>query len=183
MLRYALGPGEDVVLFAAMVSSAALPTQPDPRRRGNIEINKVHGASLHVSHRIRIHHLLALLLTKTLIASAAWLARQWLLIPQVDLDAFRIQIRDMVGDNMDWSEIAKKEQVVHAPASIWAVATITTCLASLILLLAFRVWRWQVSWTDHTIRHLLMLGMVLFSQLLLWLWSLKYLGATMFVYV
>ncbi|WFD27530.1 Putative zinc transporter msc2 [Malassezia nana] len=156
-----------------MVEVSALPTQPDPRLRGHFKWNEVAGSSMNASQRIRIHHLLALLLTKTLVASAAWLTRQWLLVPQVDAEEFVSQISGMEDDGAPLYN-----SVVHAPASVWAVATMSTSFAALLLMVSLRVWRWHIEWTDHTIRHIFMLGAVLFVQLLLWLTSLQHLGAT-----
>mgnify|MGYP001759594042 FL=1 len=159
-----------------MVEVNAMPAQPDPRLRGHVKWDQVAGTSVQVSHRIRIHHLLALLLTKTLVASAAWLTRQWLLVPQVDAEEFASQMRDMVGQ-----DAPVDDNIVHAPASVWAVATMATSFAALLLMASLRVWRWHIGWTDHTLRHVFMLGAVLFVQLLLWLTSLQHLGATTYV--
>lgn len=165
-----------------MVGGPALAAQPDPRRRGHVKADSIQGGALSVSRRIRIHHLLALLLTKTLLASAAWLARQWLLVSQIDIDACANVLREIPNEKFDVFALAQRADIVHAPASLWAVATVTMCTASFLLLLAFRVWRWQVMWTDHTVRHLFMLGVVQFAQLLLWLTALKYTGATVYVW-
>lgn len=156
-----------------MVEVSAMPAQPDPRLRGHIKWNQVTGTSVQVSHRIRIHHLLALLLTKTLVASAAWLTRQWLLVPQVDAEEYMLQMQGMVGRDAPMGD-----NIVHAPASVWAVAAMATSFAALLLMTSLRVWRWHIEWTDHMLRHIFMLGAVLFVQLLLWLTSLQHLGAT-----
>lgn len=155
-----------------MAGVSGMPAKLDPRLRGQVKLDALRGIHLNVSNRIRIHHLLALLLTKTLVASAAWLARQWLLMPQIDVDQFQAQ---MLGRE---SIEGVDPSVVHSPASIWAVATVAMSLAALLLMFVFRVWRWQVGWSEHTIRHLSLLGCILFLQLLLWLVALKYLGAT-----
>ncbi|PKI84680.1 Putative zinc transporter msc2 [Malassezia vespertilionis] len=157
------------------------PMQADPRQRGQFKVDALHGMQSQVSSRIRIHHLLGLLLTKTLVASAAWLARQWLLVPQFDLETFQIQVRDMLGENNISPEniqAAAAAMPVHAPASVWAVAVLSMSLAALVFLLAFRAWRWQAVWTEKSVWHLGVLGSLLFLQLLLWLSALRYLGAT-----
>ena len=165
-----------------MVGSAhTMPVQPDPRQRGQVKLEALRGSSMDVSSRIQIYHLLGLLLTKTLVASSAWLTRQWLLVPQFDLETFQLQMHDMLGGNSlaskDATQAASK-LAVHSPASVWAVATMATSLASIILMLTFRVWRWKMKWNEKTAQHLAVLAVLLFIQLLLWLVALRHLGAT-----
>ena len=167
---------------ARMVGSArTLPVQPDPRQRGQVKLEALRGSSMDVSSRIQVHHLLGLLLTKTLVASSAWLTRQWLLVPQFDLETFQLQMHEMLGGNSlaskDATQAASK-LAVHSPASVWAVATMATSLASIILMVTFRVWRWKMKWNEKTVQHLAVLAVLLFSQLLLWLVALRHLGAT-----
>lgn len=166
-----------------MVSGGAqaISVQPDPRQRGQVKLDALRGSKTNVSSRIEIHHLLALLLTKTLVASSAWLTRQWLLVPQFDLETFQLQMRDILGHD----ELSSKEATsaatrlaVHTPASVWAVATLATSLASILLMLLFRVWRWKINFTSKTLRNISLLSLLLFAQLLLWLVALRHLGAT-----
>lgn len=159
----------------------AIPMQPDPRQRGQVKLDALRGGTMNVSSRIQIHHLLALLLTKTLVASSAWLTRQWLFVPQFDLETFQLQMRDMLGADSLASQgaaAAATKLAVHTPASVWAVATMATSLASLILMGVFRAWRWKISWGEDTARHLALLAVLVFVQLLLWLVALRHLGAT-----
>lgn len=159
-----------------MADAQAVPAQPDPRKRGHVKVDTLQGSSfLHVSHRIRIHHLLALLVTKTLVASAAWLTRQWLLMPQMDVAMFHERY---AGSNDTEISLEKVRDIIHEPASVWAVAVITTSVAAIFMLVTLRVWRWDVVWSNHIVRHLLVLGSVTFLQLITWLVALKFLGAT-----
>ncbi|AYO41332.1 Zinc transporter 5 [Malassezia restricta CBS 7877] len=159
-----------------MADARAVPTQPDPRKRGHVKVDTLQGSSFfHASHRIRIHHLLALLVTKTLVASAAWLTRQWLLVPQMDVTLFHERYAESNDTEMS---LEKVRDIIHEPASVWAVAVMTTAVAAIFMLLALRVWRWDVVWSNHVVRHLLVLGSVTFLQLFTWLTALKFLGAT-----
>ncbi|WFD31457.1 Putative zinc transporter msc2 [Malassezia sp. CBS 17886] len=146
----------------------------DPRQRGNVKIAALQGGHGPVSSRIRIHHLLALLLTKTLVASAAWLARQWLLIPQVDAYALETYMQGMLGTDTQAEPMVQ----MAPPASPWAVATMAVSLAAVMLLVVFRVWRWRIAWTEPAIRALAVLAALQFTQLVLWLVALHHLGAT-----
>lgn len=159
-----------------MADARAVLAQPDPRKRGHVKVDTLQGSSfLHVSHRIRIHHLLALLVTKTLVASAAWLTRQWLLMPQLDATMFHERY---AGSNDTEMSLEKVRDIIHDPASVWAVAVMTTSVAAIFMLMTLRVWRWDVVWTSHIVRHVLALGSVTFLQLITWLIALKFLGAT-----
>ena len=161
---------------AMEVEQAGMPAQPDPRQRGKVKLDALRSSSLNVSHKIRIHHLLALLVTKTMVASAAWLTRQWLLVPQVDTDFFQLQQDGILAS--DAGRMVAQDNLVHEPASLWAVATVSMSMAAFFLLTTLRVWRWDIELTSHSVRHLLVLGAVIFLQLIFWLMSLKYLGAT-----
>ena len=138
-----------------MADARAVPTQPDPRKRGHVKVDTLQGSSFfHASHRIRIHHLLALLVTKTLVASAAWLTRQWLLVPQMDVTLFHERYAESNDTEMS---LEKVRDIIHEPASVWAVAVMTTAVAAIFMLLALRVWRWDVVWSNHVVRHLIVL--------------------------
>ena len=104
-------------------AKAAMPAQPDPRQRGKVKLDALRSSSLNVSHKIRIHHLLALLVTKTMVASAAWLTRQWLLVPQVDTDFLQLQQDGILSS--DAGSMVAQDSLVHEPASLWAVATVS----------------------------------------------------------
>lgn len=159
-----------------MADAHGMPAQPDPRRRGHVKADTVQGTSfLQVSHRIRIHHLLALLVTKTMVVSAAWLTRQWLLVPQVDGSMLQAKFGEIVDANVSLDNM---REMVHEPASVWAVSTISLSIAAVFTMLILRVWRWEVQWSSHTMRHLFMLSGLTFVQLFAWLTSLKHLGAT-----
>ena len=149
---------------AMEVEQAGMPAQPDPRQRGKVKLDALRSSSLNVSHKIRIHHLLALLVTKTMVASAAWLTRQWLLVPQVDTDFFQLQQDGILAS--DAGRMVAQDNLVHEPASLWAVATVSMSMAAFFLLTTLRVWRWDIELTSHSVRHLLVLGAVIFLQLI-----------------
>lgn len=150
---------------------------PDPRQRGKITFNAPKTSNA-LSSRIPTDLLLALILTKTTIASSALLARHWLLVPHSEgvhtpHSAFGGGSQPLLSDSGD-----------HGQASAWAVATLAFLLASLGQGLWFRVWQWTPSLrrSDPNMkvlpRRLGMLALVYFAHLVVWLLALQHLGAT-----
>ncbi|WFC98348.1 Putative zinc transporter msc2 [Malassezia yamatoensis] len=165
----------------SMGQAKAMNTEWDPRQRGQVKVDALRGAIPNPSSRIQVYHLLGLLLTKTLVASSAWLTRQWLLVPQFDLETFQLQMHDMLGSDSLISSQATKAATrlaVHSPASVWAVATMASSLAAVILILVFRIWNWKIVLNAQILRDLAVLAAMQFAQLILWLVALRHLGAT-----
>lgn len=153
------------------------PDAADPRRRGKVNVAALRTAAAPappgVSSRMPVHMALALLFTKTLVASAAWLARQWLFMPH--LDALDHAPRDMLAlhDAQPAHEPPK-----HPQTSTWAVASFSIATAAIVLLAGLRVWRWHIEWSATVLTRLGALATLEFAQLLAWLTALRYLGAT-----
>lgn len=152
------------------------PFEADPRRRGKFKLASLGGPASIAKH-IPINQLLGLLLTKTLVASAAWLTRQWLFVPHLDADIApdaSILNKEQAAAGTSGAPGAKP----HVQSSVWAVACVTLSIAAVFQFLALRVWRWQVELSETCIRRLVGLAALLVVQLLLWLYALRHLGAT-----
>ena len=151
------------------------PDAADPRRRGKVNIDalRIAAPAPGVSSRMPVHMALALLFTKTLVASAAWLARQWLFMPHID--ALDHAPRDMLALH---DTQPAHEPPTHPQTSTWAVASFTIATAAIILLTGLRVWRWHIEWSTTVLARLGALAILEFTQLLAWLTALRYLGAT-----
>ena len=146
----------------------------DPRRRGKVHVNALRvGDNAGVSSRMPIHMLLGLLFTKTLVASAAWLTRQWLFMPHVD--AADHQTPAVLGHTEGQQP---PKSMDHTGTSTWAVASFSMAIAAIVLLAGLRVWRWTIPWSQQVISRIGALAALEFTLLLVWLTALRYLGAT-----
>lgn len=155
------------------MSSAAY---PDPRQRGKVTFHSP--SARPSSSRIPIDLLLALLLTKTTLVSAALLARHWLLVPHSEqVHAPSTSISRIV------QPLLAKPSGDHGHASAWAVATIAFVLSAVGQGLWFRVWTWLPSLKRSDPngkvlpRRLALLAIVYFAHLLIWLLALQHLSA------
>lgn len=104
--------------------------------------------------------LLALLLNKTLLASAALLVRAWLGTPH--------------------NEQVHSSESVPAPSSSttsWATATFALSIAAAVQLLWFRAWEWLPAVQRVDKKRLVFLAALLFAQLLVWLMALRKIDA------
>ncbi|CAO1626533.1 unnamed protein product [Sympodiomycopsis kandeliae] len=167
---------------------------PDPRQRGKVTFHAP--SSNPSSTRIPIDLILALLLNKTTIASAALLARHWLLVPHSEeVHTAPATSATTASDNafsstLRSSTFHRKAQPLllnragdHGDTSPWAVATTAFVIAAVGQALWFKVWQWVPSLkrSDPSMkvlpRRLAILALVYFAHLLVWLLALQHLSA------
>ncbi|PWN51265.1 cation efflux protein [Violaceomyces palustris] len=169
-----------------MVSPYSSPDYPDARTRGKVKLDPSSSA-LTFSSRIPTDLLLALLLDKTLIASSALLARQWLLTrhaesihaPSFTLERDGSATVSAPAESEPWSLYSGSG--LHAQADgngAWAVATVVFLIAAFGQALWFKVWTWAPSLKNVDKRRLAMLSLLTFSRLLFWFMALGHLQAT-----
>lgn len=157
---------------------------PDPRQRGKVAFHAPSSAAPGAySSRIPTDLLLALLLTKTTMASSALLARHWLLTSHSE------GIHSPASSAASSSRFSATQQPLfsnrgeHGHASAWAIATFAFFLASLGQATWFRVWTWLPSLrrSDPNLqvlpKKISWLALVLFSHIVVWLLALQHLGA------
>ena len=146
---------------------------PDPRTRGRIKMDD--GAE---AARIPTDLVLGQVLTKALLASAALLARHWLLTGHNESAH-----QGGVGVGGGGPGIGGANMVSDGSISVWAVATVVFVLAALIQGVWLRTWTWVESLrrADAKLGRLLPklggLAVTLFLTMMVWLMALERLPA------
>ncbi|KAE8231241.1 hypothetical protein CF326_g3747 [Tilletia indica] len=147
----------------------------DPRTRGTFKLDNIYeSANALGRNRIPVDLLLGLLLTKTVLASAALLARHWLLTNHSEA------AHGVVGDS---TTTGSSDDLSHGVSS-WAITTVALCIGAVVQAGWFRIWEWAavVKRMDPHLQHLPrrigLLGALVFAHTLLWVMTLSHIPAT-----
>ncbi|CAD6983250.1 unnamed protein product, partial [Tilletia controversa] len=144
----------------------------DPRTRGTFKLDSIYeGAHALGRNRIPVDLLLGLLLTKTVLASAALLARHWLLTNHSEA-------AHGVNTSSDGGLLLS-----HG-VSAWAITTLALSIGAVVQAVWFRIWEWAavVKRMDPHLAKLPqrigILGALVFVHTLLWIMTLSHIPAT-----
>ncbi|KAL9933315.1 hypothetical protein V8E36_008033 [Tilletia maclaganii] len=144
----------------------------DPRTSGRVKLDGIYaGANALGRNRIPVDLLLGLLLTKTILASAALLARHWLLTNHSE------SIHGLASG-------FSSDSLHNSAVSAWAISTLALFIGAVVQALWFRIWEWAavVKRMDPQLRNLPkrigLLGAGVFFHTLLWVMSLSHIPAT-----
>ncbi|KAK0536395.1 putative zinc transporter msc2 [Tilletia horrida] len=147
----------------------------DPRTRGTVKLDDIYsGAHALGRNRIPVDLLLGLLLTKTILASGALLARHWLLTNHSE--AAHGLPSSSAGNSTGAS-------LHNAAVSSWAITTAALFIAALVQAVWFRIWEWAavVKRMDPHLQNLPkrigLLGAVVFAHTLIWIMALSHIPA------
>ncbi|KAK0548843.1 putative zinc transporter msc2 [Tilletia horrida] len=145
----------------------------DPRTRGTVKLDHIYTSAPLGRNRIPVDLLLGLLLTKTVLASAALLARHWLLTDHSE-----------AAHGLVSNTFSDEQEPASHKVSAWAITTVALFLAALAQALWFRIWEWAAvvqRMDPHLTRlpkRIGVLAALVFFHTLVWIMTLTHLPAT-----